>query len=115
MASEPLAALVAAKALDGLSMRMAAIAQTIANANSPQFQPVRVPFEAALRAAASRGPEAVRGLEFVFEADRSYGPGEDRRLDLALADASATAGRYEALADLLGRRLALQHALAGGQ
>jgi flagellar basal body rod protein FlgG len=54
MAGEALATVVAAKALDGLTLRMAAIAQNIANANSQQFRPLEVRFEEALRIAALR-------------------------------------------------------------
>lgn len=115
MSGVPIAAAVTAKALDGLTMRMAAVAQNIANANSPQYQPMKLRFEAALREAARRGPEAVEALEFHFEGDPAFRAGDDRRLDLALADASETATRYEALVDMLGRRLSLQHALIGGQ
>ena len=112
---EPLAVTVAAKALDALHMRYAAMAQNIANAGSPAYRTVRVDFEAALTRAAAQGPEAVRALEFGFTAGALRGEGEDRRLDLQIADAARTAGRYSALADLLGRRLALQHALLGAQ
>lgn len=115
MPAESLAAIVAAKALDGLNMRMAAIAQNIANANSPRFQAVGVQFEQALGAAARRGPESVRALDIGFTAGRAYMLGEDRRLDLMIADAAQTAMRYSALIDMLGRRLSIQHALAAAQ
>jgi flagellar basal-body rod protein FlgB len=113
--SEVLPIAIAAKALDGLSMRMTAIAQNLANANSPQFQPVKVDFEAALSRAAARGPDAVKSLAFEFVADKVYNLGDDRRLDLQIADASATAARYISLVDLIGRRMAIQHALTGGR
>lgn len=106
---------VAAKALDGLSMRMAAIAQNLANVNSAIFQPVRVDFEDALRAAAGKGSEAVGSLRFAFVADRPLGAADDRRIDLQIADAAATASKYAALTDMIGRRMAIQHALAGGK
>jgi flagellar basal-body rod protein FlgB len=111
MNDAPMAVVMATKALDGLSMRMAAIAQNIANANSARYQPVRLRFEEALSEAARRGPAAVAALQFSFEAGPVLPAGDDRRLDLALADAAATAGRFEALADMTGRRLALQHIL----
>lgn len=115
MSAEPLAIAVAAKALDGLSMRMAALADSLANVSSPNFRAAKVDFEAALQAAARRGPEAVAGLKFAFEAGQVLGSGEDRRMDLLLADAAQTAGRYAALADMLGRRFSIQQAVMGGQ
>ena len=115
MAAEPVSVVVAAKALDGLTMRMAAISQNLANAGSPRFQAVKVDFENSLRIASRHGPDAVRSLDFTFTADRVFLPGEDRRLDLQLADAAQTAMRYAALVDMLGRRLSIQRALAGGK
>jgi flagellar basal-body rod protein FlgB len=106
---------VAAKALDGLSLRMTAIAQNLANVSSPQFRSARVDFETALRNATGKGLDAVRSLHFTFVADEAYGLGDDRRIDLQIADASTTASKYAALADMIGRRLAIQHALVGGK
>ena len=115
MSAEPMAVLVARRALDGLTMRMAAIAQNIANANSPRFQSVSVDFEDSLRAAASRGPAAVASASFEFRADHAFAPGEDRRMDLMIADAAQTAMRYSALVDMIGRRLSISQVAAGGQ
>lgn len=107
----PMASAVAAKALDGLSMRMAAIAQNIAGANSPTFRPMTLNFETALREAVGNGRNAVDGLQFSFGTGPMVPAGEDRRLDLALSDAAETANRFEALADMIGRRLSIQRAL----
>jgi flagellar basal-body rod protein FlgB len=104
----PLSVALGAKALDGLAMRMSAIAQNLANANSVRFQPVEVRFEEALRQAATAGVDRVEALRFAFTAGRAYAAGEDRRLDLMIADAAQTAMRYSALVDLVGRRLALR-------
>ena len=115
MSGEPLSVLIAAKALDGLTMRMSAIAQNIANANTPRFQSTALQFEQILRAAAAQGPRAVANLRFEFTAGPVYSVGDDRRLDLLIADASQTATRYSALVDMLGRRLALRQSALGGQ
>lgn len=115
MSAEPLAIAIVSKALDGLSMRMAGIASNLANISSPSFRSVKVDFEQALQAAAKRGPAAVADLKFDFEAGQVQGPGEDRRMDLMLADAAQTAMRYAALADMLGRRISLHRAAMGGQ
>lgn len=113
MSVDPVA--LAAKALDGLHMRSTALAHNIANINSPRFQPLEVNFEGALRRAAGSGTAAVDALDFGFTAGRPFAPGEERREDLMLVDASANAMRYAALADMTGRRLAILSAAIGGR
>jgi len=103
------------KALDGLQMRMAALAANMANASSPQYQEVAVNFERALRDAAAKGAMAVDALRFSYQAGHVFAPGEDRRMDLIIADAAQTATRYSALVDMLGRRMALASVAIGGQ
>jgi flagellar basal-body rod protein FlgB len=93
------------KVLDGLSARSVATAQNVANANTRGYRPVRVSFEQALAEAAQRGPEAVRQVEPHFETTAA---GEAMRLDLEMAAASSTAGRYGALIELLNRQLQLR-------
>lgn len=115
MSAQPLAVAVAAKALDGLSMRMAAIAEGLANVGSPNFRPARIEFEQALQAAARRGGDAIADVKLEFTAGPAFAPGDDRRMDLMLADAAQTAMRYSALVDMLGRRISLQRAAAGSQ
>ena len=104
-----------AKALDGMQMRSAALAYNIANINSPKFQPLEVNFEGALRKAAGGGPGALADLDFVFTAGRAFAPGDERREDLMLVDASQNAMRYAALADMTGRRFAILSAAIGGR
>ena len=115
MSGEPLSLVIGAKALDGLQMRMSALAWNMANASSPHFQEIKVDFESALRRAASQGEDAVRNLQFTFSAGQALGAADDRRMDLLIADASQTAMRYSALADMLGRRISLAAAAIGGQ
>ncbi|MDR3438094.1 flagellar basal body protein [Telmatospirillum sp.] len=115
MSASPLTVAMASKALDGLSMRMAALANNLANANAPRFQAVSVRFEDALRKAAAKGPEAVDALQIHFQAGHAYGPHDDRRVDLLVADAAQTAARYSALVEMLGERMSLQRAAMGGQ
>jgi flagellar basal-body rod protein FlgB len=93
------------KALDGLSARATATAQNIANANSPGFRPMRVTFEDALATAARGGATDVRAVQPRFEGAST---GEPVRIDLELATASATALRYSALTELLGRQMQLE-------
>lgn len=93
------------RTLDGLSTRQAVTAENIANANSPNFRPLRVTFEDALAAAARRGDGS---LQTVQPHIAGAPPGERLRLDLELATASATALRYAALTDLLSRQLQME-------
>jgi len=115
MSASPLTISMVSKALDGLSMRMAALADNLANANSPRFQAVSVQFEDALRKAATNGPRAVENLQIHFQAGHAYGPHDDRRVDLLVADAAQTAARYSALVEMLGQRMSIQRAAMGEQ
>lgn len=113
---DPLSTAIISKALDGLTMRSEAIAQNIANANSPSYRPVAVDFEQSLRAAAEQGVDAVRAVEPELKQMLPGVEGEGTRLDLEMASASATALRYSALVDVLSRQLQIHHALLrGGQ
>lgn len=100
------------KALDGLVARQVATAENIANASSPGFRPLRVTFEQALADAHGR-PGAIAAVRPHIEIAPA---GEAVRVDLELATAQATAGRYAALAELLSRQMQI-HAIAvtGGQ
>ena len=101
------------KALDGLSARQVATAENIANAGSPGFRPLRVSFEQALAAAAGRGEGAVRAVQPRTEGSPLAEP---VRVDLELATATATAGRYSALTELLNRQLQIEAlAITGGR
>jgi flagellar basal body rod protein FlgB len=106
---------LAAKALDGLHMRSAALAYNLANLNSPRFQALEVNFESALRQANTGGLRAVETVEFRFTAGHAYSAAEDRREDLMLVDASTNAMRYAALADMTSRRLAILSATIGAR
>lgn len=100
------------KALDGLAARSAATAQNIANAGSPGFRPLRVTFEQAL-ASAVRGESQVSAVQPLVQ---PAPPGETVRVDLELATASATALRYSALTELLGRQMQIESlAITGGR
>lgn len=102
------------KALDGLHQRYLFTAQNIANANTPDYRPVRVSFEDALRRAADESASAVAAVEpQVTPSADDQGP---MRLDLEIATAGQTAARYRSLMDILGRQMALERiAISGGQ
>lgn len=104
---------MALKALDGLSLRADATAQNIANAGTAGYRPLRVSFEDALSSAAGRGVEAVR--QILPHAD-AMPRGTSVRLDLEMQAASATALRYGAVIDVLGRTMRLDAlAVEGGR
>jgi flagellar basal-body rod protein FlgB len=91
------------KALDCLSTRAAVSAQNIANAGTPGYRPLFVSFENALASAASKGPAAVLAVQARLERQSASGAG--LRLDLEVANASATAMRYAALIEVLNHRM----------
>ena len=113
---DPVSAALINRSLDGLSMRIVATAENIANANSRNFAPVRVRFEDALRAASTQGVDAIRQVTPRMESDPSVRAGTEMRVDLELATASATAMRYSALLDLLSRQMQISRiVIRGGQ
>ncbi|MFM2411382.1 MAG: hypothetical protein RL481_2210 [Pseudomonadota bacterium] len=102
---EPVSATLILKALDSLSLRATVTAQNIANANSPNYRPMRVSFEEALRSAAPQGLDAIRAVQpQILPSSDEEGNGA-LRLDLELATASSTAGRYGTLVEILNRQL----------
>lgn len=102
------------KALDGLALRATVTAQNIANANSPGYRPLAVTFEDALRNAGRQGADQIAAVQpRVVPAFDSTGRPE-LRLDLELATASATAGRYGTLTELLNRQLQLRALAVSG-
>jgi flagellar basal-body rod protein FlgB len=94
------------KALEGLSARITVAAENIANAGTPNYRPLRVTFEEALKLAARNGPEAVTAVrpQIVREPASSEG----LRLDLELASDTQTAARYSALVEILNRQLQIE-------
>ena len=111
---DPVSTIMINKALDGLSVRFAATAENIANANSPGFRTLQVSFEQALRSAAAEGPAAIR--QVTPQIERAAASAAGVRLDQELATASETAMRYAALLDLLGRQMQISRiAITGGQ
>ncbi|WP_322026142.1 hypothetical protein [Burkholderia sp. BCC1977] len=106
---------VTAKALDGLYARQAATAQNIANANSANYAPLRVSFEAELRdaAAARTNNDAADRLARVRAViPRIDTPlpvdGNGVRVDSEIATASETSARYAMLIGMLDRTLQLR-------
>lgn len=113
---DALTPLIIAKALDGLTARAEASAANIANASSRNYRPVRVDFEAKLRAAAGQGAAAIASVRPETMAAPIPAYGTEMRVDLELATASQTSMRYAALVDVLGRQMGIMRvAVAGGR
>ncbi|GLK50165.1 hypothetical protein GCM10017620_31390 [Brevundimonas intermedia] len=114
---DPITSAILLKSLDGLALRAAATSQNIANARTPNYRPVRVSFEAALaEAARTGGAEAIEMLRPSVVPDPTVAAGDAVRLDLEMADAAATAGRYSALVELLNRQAQITGlAISGGR
>lgn len=102
------------KALDGLAARQVATAENIANASTPNYRPLRVSFESALKAAAASGEDAVRQMTFRAAPAAAGTADAKLRLDLELATASTTATRYEALIDIFDRQMEMDSIAARG-
>lgn len=104
---------IALRALDGLLLRSQIIAHNLANAASPSFQPFRVSFEDSLVAAAGVGVDAVEGVESDVELRPSAGLSPGVRIDLELAEAAQTAGRYRAIIAMLNADHGIYRAATG--
>ena len=105
-------AILMLKALDGLAARATVTAQNVANAGTPNYRPLRVSFEQALRVAAEQGDEAIAQvsptIDRVPSDSTSASTGGGVRLDLELGDGATTALRYGALIGLLGREMQIE-------
>ncbi|HBH91046.1 MULTISPECIES: flagellar basal body protein [Ponticaulis] len=101
------------KTLDLLSLRQDYTAQNLANANTPNYQPVRISFADALSVAMTEGASAVEQVEPTIERIVSE---SGVRIDLELAESSKTAMQYAALTEILGRHMAIaKSAVSGGR
>ena len=107
---------LAVKAMDGLYLRAAAIAENIANLGSSAYRVKSVDFEAELARAAAAGSDALAAYEPTARSAAVASAGDEIRLDLEMAAASSTAGRFAALSDLLNRQMQIGRiAVRGGQ
>jgi flagellar basal-body rod protein FlgB len=111
---DSITATVLLQAMDGLEMRAKVTAQNIANASTPNYRPLQVSFEDTLRQASLGTREDISNVSpKVGVAIDEFGRSE-LRLDLELATATSTAGRYGTLAELLNRRLQLEALAVSG-
>ena len=104
--------LAAIRAMDGLYLRAAAIAENVANANSVSVRLKTVDFETALREAARGGLNSLAAFRPTMTTDPVAVAGGEVRLDLEMANASATSMRYAALTDILNRQMQLNRLAA---
>jgi flagellar basal-body rod protein FlgB len=97
---------ILSKALDATVMRQQAIAQNLANANTPGFRHLAVQFEAQLAEALRSGqPGTLRTVSpRLVEAARPQG---NQGTDLELARLSETVLHHHALLNVLDKRMAL--------
>lgn len=114
---DAISAALIGKALDGLNMRQNFLAQNIANANSPDYVPMGVTFEAELLEASLRGMDSVESVEpDVVAIPMVEGQDAGMRLDMQLAESSKTALRYSALIEVMARQMSItRSAITGGQ
>jgi flagellar basal-body rod protein FlgB len=113
---EPITSAIFIKALDGLALRAAATSQNIANANTAAYRPVRVTFEDELTTAASRGTQAVLDTQARVSQSPETLPSGAMRLDLEMATAASTSGRYASIVEVMNRQLQIMAlAVAGGR
>jgi len=108
-----LTAIMALKALDGLTLRAEVTSQNIANANTPGYRPLRVTFEDALGDAARHGTAAVDALQPRVERDPGVAQATGVRLDLQMATSSMTSARYAALIEILSLQMQQTRAALG--
>lgn len=113
------------KAMQSLSVRMQAIADNIANAETPGYRPREVEFEAALREAIDREegemgrPGSMRVVEETGAQVRraAVPPALDVtvQIEKEMTDLARTTGHHEALARVLGKQFRmLRSAISGG-
>jgi len=100
-------AILMIKALDGLNVRSVVTAENIANAATPGYRPLRATFEDALKDAAARGDDAVRGVTSTVDTVSPEATDPKLRVDLEMATAAGTALRYGALVEVLNREIQL--------
>lgn len=96
------------RAMSGATLRHAVLAGNLANVNTPGYRPSDVDFQAALRSALERGPEAVEAVELgpaprspaIMRAD---GNGVD--LDVEAARLAENGLELSALSRVAGARI----------
>jgi flagellar basal-body rod protein FlgB len=101
------------KAMQGSMLQQQVLANNIANANTPGFQPSNVDFQSALAQAFSSGsptPSQIQNITFQPQVDSTgatevNGNGDD--VNAQMADLSKNTLNYQALESVMGTRMAI--------
>jgi flagellar basal-body rod protein FlgB len=104
------------RAISGATLRNTLLANNIANADTPGFQPSDVDFHAALSEALGEGPEAIESLAFTPEqlntgAVRADGNGVDSETEAAKLAENGL--EIEALEQIASSRLQIMRTAMG--
>jgi flagellar basal-body rod protein FlgB len=105
------------RALTGSSMRQQAIAQNIANVNTPGYRRQDVDFASALHAAWNKGESSVEGLTPTTDVDQTAvmrADGSSVDIDTEAAAQSKNGLQYEAISAVMKTRTAILKSAIGG-
>jgi flagellar basal-body rod protein FlgB len=95
------------RALQGASMRHAALSENIANVNTPGYQRRDVDFKTALQAAMPAGSDAIASVPFATNVDSAApvrADGNSVDMDTEAAGLAQNALEYEAMTQVLRSR-----------
>jgi flagellar basal-body rod protein FlgB len=105
------------RALEGSSLRQQAIAQNIANVNTPGYRRQDVDFASALHAAWDRGAGAVESVSPAVQTDQSAvmrADGSSVDIDTEAASQSKNGLQYEAISSVMKARVSILRSAIGG-
>jgi len=105
------------RALLGSSMRQQAIAQNIANVNTPGYRRQDVDFQSALHAAWDQGQSSVQRVSPTVQTDQSSvmrADGSSVDIDNEAATQAKNGLQYEAITSLMKTRVAILKSAIGG-
>jgi flagellar basal-body rod protein FlgB len=104
------------RALSGASLRQQAIAQNIANVNTPGYRRQEVDFESALQAAWDQGSGSVEHVHPSVETDTSSvmrADGSSVDIDTEAAEQAKNGLQYEAVSSVMKARTAILKSAIG--
>jgi flagellar basal-body rod protein FlgB len=104
------------RALSGASLRQTAIAQNIANVNTPGYRRQEVDFESALQAAWDKGSGSVEQVTPAVETDTSSvmrADGSSVDIDTEAAEQAKNGLQYEAISSVMKARTAILKSAMG--
>jgi flagellar basal-body rod protein FlgB len=105
------------RALSGSSLRQQAIAQNIANVNTPGYRRQDVDFQSALHAAWDQGAASVERVTPTTQADMSAvmrADGSSVDIDNEAATQATNGLQYEAISSVMKTRVAILKSAIGG-